>query len=282
MEVGLCDFGATPWYRIAWLLIQKYGENNLDRFYGLANIAANIMPCPRRDAVVKEFGGWHTIIDSKTGVPMINFVACSNCVRSVEVLLPAIRGVFVQVPKFCALRFDSNRFIQYFDAIETMADRAEATNEVPDTTVLQNLVRRLALIPECQRDTELFDSKWYIITQLPEFTVCEDCFDDFVRPLMEEEKKFLAIPSLFEKELRRIPRATCQLYPGSNMREIFKLAADTNDYKLLAQKARERKAAEANYRKTLLDIEMRPKDSGGLPNLMKGVTGLEWMMKWSS
>jgi hypothetical protein len=163
-----------------------------------------------------------------------------------------------------------------------MADRAEATNEVPDTTVLQNLVRRLALIPECQRDTELFDSKWYIITQLSEFTVCEDCFDDFVRPLMEEEKKFLAIPSLFEKELRRIPRATCQLYPRSNMREIFKLAADTNDYKLLAQKARERKAAEANYRKTLLDIEMRPKDSGGLPNLTKGVAGLEWMMKWSS
>jgi hypothetical protein len=101
------------------------------------------------------------------------------------------------------------------------------------------------LIPECQRDTELFDSKWYIIKQLPEFTVCEECFDDFVRPLMEEEKNPLAIPLLFEKEPQRIPMATCQPCPRSNMTDIFELAADTNDYKLLAQKARERKTAEA-------------------------------------
>jgi hypothetical protein len=139
-------------------------------------------PCPGREVM---FGECHSIIDSETGSPMVNFAACSNYVKSAEVLLPAARGIFVPgLPhprsKICDLRFDSNRFTRYFDAIQIMAERAKDRDEVPDTTDLQNLIRRFALIPECQRDAKLGDSKWHIIPGLPNFTVCEDCFENFV------------------------------------------------------------------------------------------------------
>jgi len=277
-----CDFGDSPWYRIAWLWILKNGGEDLKMFYELASIAGRVPHCPGKNITFKEC---HSIIDSQTSAPMVNFAACLSCVKSVEVLLPAIRGVFVPgfpLPrsKICDLRFDSNRFIRYFDAIQSMADRAKDRDEVPDTTDLQNLIRRFTLIPECQSDAALVDSKWHIIPQLPEFTVCEDCFDDFVRPLAEEGK---SIPLLFEKYLHQFLRASCQLYPRSNMRDIFKLAVDTNDYRLLAQKARERKAAEINYRKILNDLKRRPEDSGGLPNALNPLLLMvkeEWS-KWS-
>jgi hypothetical protein len=188
------------------------------------------------------FGECHSIIDSETGSPMVNFAACSNYVKSAEVLLPAARGIFVPgLPhprsKICDLRFDSNRFTRYFDAIQIMTERVKDRDEVPDTTDLQNLIRRFALIPECQRDAKLVDSEWHIIPGLPNFTVCEDCFENFVCPLIEVGNE---IPFSLNKNLYRYHAASCQLYPSSNMRDVFKSAVDTNDFGLLVRKVRER------------------------------------------
>jgi hypothetical protein len=173
---------------------------------------------------------------------MVNFAACSNYVKSAEVLLPAARGIFVPgLPhprsKICDLRFDSNRFTRYFDAIQIMTERVKDRDEVPDTTDLQNLIRRFALIPECQRDAKLVDSEWHIIPGLPNFTVCEDCFENFVCPLIEVGNE---IPFSLNKNLYRYHAASCQLYPSSNMRDVFKSAVDTNDFGLLVRKVRER------------------------------------------
>ena len=264
----LCDFGSSPWYRIAWLLTLKERRRDLKLFYGLANIAASAPPCLGKHEAVRQ---WHSIVDPKTRTPIQNFDVCYSCVKSVETLLPAIRGIFVRTDnphapqgagRVCDLRFDSKRFIQYFDALETTADKADEDDVQPDTRSLASLVRRMATINECQQDKELTDARWHVITQLPEFTVCEECFDDVVWPELEDRK---AIPAMFNKTQQRIPKASCQLY-SERMRDIFSTAIDGNDYKLLASTARERKTVEAahkaNVEKMKRQMKTNPQAAG--------------------
>lgn len=220
-------------------------------FYGLANIAATTQPCSGKHEAVRQ---WYYLIDPKTRGPVHNFHVCASCVKSVETILPAIRGMFMRDPNrpmgsshMCDFRFDSKRFIKYFDILETTADRAIENDAPPDPRLLISIAKRMAKLPECQRDKELVDRSWNVITQLPEFTVCEECFDEIVWPELEDEK---AIPMMFNKALQRLPRASCQLY-SPKMRGIFRTAVDVDDYKLLASKARERKAVEAAYKSNL-------------------------------
>ena len=249
-------------------------------FYGLANIASTVPQCLGKHEAVRQ---WHSILDPKTGNPIRNFDVCYSCVKSVEILLPPIRGIFVRTdshgppgaPRVCDLRFDSKRFIQYFDALETTADTANNDEDgLPDTRHLASLVRRWALIEECQHDTELIDRRWHIITQLPEFTVCEECFSEVVLPELEEGK---AIPMMFNKTLQRIPRASCQLY-STKMRGIFRLAVDANDYKLLASRARERKALETAYKTNMTELKRQSKANPMVAQESKRIAE-EWR-KW--
>ncbi|KAF7874889.1 hypothetical protein EAF04_002063 [Stromatinia cepivora] len=240
----ICDFGSSPWYRIAWLLTLKERRNDLGLFYSLANVGAIEAPCPgKREAFNRS---WNSIIDPKTGSPIKDFDVCKSCVKSIEMLLPPIRGVFIRtietdypssIPRICDLRFDSKRFVQYFDVLETTADDATYHNSSPDTRALAKLARKFSILEECQQSTDLFDRHWYIITQLPGFTVCEECFDDVVLPELEDRK---SIPLTFNKTPQRMENASCQLY-SQRMRAIFQKACDSNDYMLLATKARERK-----------------------------------------
>ncbi|KAB8300067.1 hypothetical protein EYC80_000301 [Monilinia laxa] len=260
----ICDFGSSPWYRIAWLLTIKERRNDLGLFYGLANVGATEEPClGKRDALNRS---WHSIIDPKTGLPIKNFDVCHSCVRSVEVLLPPIRGTFVRtletaysssIPRICDLRFDSKRFVRYFDALETTADDAAYHDSSPDTRALAKLARRFSVLEECQQSTDLPDRRWYFITQLPDFTVCEECFDDIVVPELEDGK---AIPLMFTKVPQRIQKASCQLY-SERMRAIFQKACNSDDYMLLATKARERKNAELAWKVNVAATKRQSRES---------------------
>ncbi|KAI9049651.1 hypothetical protein LZ554_006676 [Drepanopeziza brunnea f. sp. 'monogermtubi'] len=255
----LCDFGSSPWYRIAWLLTIKERRRDLNLFYGLARNSTKYPPCLGKHEAVRQ---WHSVIDHKTGAPVRGFDVCYSCVKSVETLLPAIRGVFVCTDttpstRVCDLRFDSKRFVQYFDALENCADRVSDYHDaLPDTRDLVSLARRLALFEECQRERDLVDRRWHVITHLPEFTVCEECFDEVVWPELEEGK---AIPLMFNKTLQRLPKASCQLY-SAKMRGIFRLAVDSGDYQMLASKARERKSLERAWKG---DMEIMRRGVGG-------------------
>ncbi|KAM3080873.1 hypothetical protein ACMFMG_004833 [Clarireedia jacksonii] len=258
----ICDFGSSPWYRIAWLLTLKEKRKDLNLFYGLADVAQHEKPCYRQRESIRT---WSSIIDPKTGTLVKNFDVCSSCVKSIEILLPAIRGVFIRtdsgyssgVPRICDLRFDSKRFVQYFDALETIADDAAFHNAAPDTRTLAKLARKFSLLEECQQSMDLPDRRWYIITQLPDFTVCEECFDDVVYPEVEDRK---AIPLMFSKTPQRIPKASCQLY-SERMRTIFQRAVNTDDYKLLAIKARERKAKEREWKFNVAATKRQSRES---------------------
>jgi len=276
---ALCDFGSSPWYRIAWLLTRKERRRDLNLFYGLAKVAMQNPPCGGKHEAIRQ---WHSLIDPKTRNHIQNFNVCSSCVKSVEVLLPTLRGLFRPIdskrpvgdPRVCDLRFDSKRFIQYFDALETAADNADELDAPPDTRALVSLCKRMSLFPECEHDTDLIDQHWNVITQLPEFTVCEECFDEVVWPELEDEK---AIPMMFNKKLQKISIASCQLY-SPKMRGIFRTAVDGNDYRLLANKARERKTVEMQFKKDLDALRRLGKQNPGVAAEIKRVED-EWR-KW--
>jgi hypothetical protein len=157
--------------------------------------------------------------------------------------------------RICDFRFDSKRFIQYFDILETTADRADDEDAPPDTRALVSLAKRFSQLPECQKDKDLIDKPWNVITQLPEFTVCEECFDEVVWPELDDGK---AIPKMFHEKLQRVPKASCQLY-SAKMRGIFRTAVDSDDYRLLASKARERKTVEQAYKSNLEGLRRQGK-----------------------
>lgn len=249
-KATVCDFGSSPWYRIAWLLTLKEKRRDLQRFYGLAEVAAISQPCLGANPAVQP---WYSIIDPRTRAPIQGFDVCTRCVLSIEVLLPSIQGIFVSShdskdqKRICDLRFDSKRFIRYFDQLEVTADRATWHDTEPYTRELVRLCRDFAATPECSGYKDFRDRKWHIITQLPEFTVCPECFDEIVYPEIEDGK---SVAKLFCKETKRIPRASCQLY-SERMRGIFRHAVNRGDYLLLASKARERRVEEEIYKDRL-------------------------------
>lgn len=247
-EIG-CDFGSQPWYRIAWLVTIKERRKDLSLLQNVAAVADKFPPCLGRHEAVRK---WYTVIDPNTNKPIRNFDVCGSCAKSIETILPSLRGIFVRAdggyppdfPRVCDMRFDSKRFIHYFDALETTADTAFQERRGPDITEFANLARRLALQLECPRDSEQRNAHWYQITQLPEFTVCDECFEEIIRPELEKRK---AIAAMFNKTRQPVPVGTCQLY-SDRMRDIFETAVDDNDYKFLATKARDRKSKEGDYK----------------------------------
>lgn len=139
----LCDFGISPWYRIAWLIIVTKNLKTLNFFYELAYVASKIPPCRGEQENTRNCC---SILDPWTGELIQDFNICFNCVNNIEVLLPALRGIFVYSdlrdprPCSCDLRASRTDFVQYFDMLEIMAEKADYEGFPADTRPLARLI----------------------------------------------------------------------------------------------------------------------------------------------
>lgn len=88
----------------------------------------------------------------------------------------------------------------------------------------------------------------HIINRLPEFTVCEECYESEVWPLLEDDKKYNDVLASFVRGRQTIPVASCQLY-SHRMREVFKRACRRNDLAYLESKLREKLVTESEIAK---------------------------------
>lgn len=241
-----CDFGTQPWYRIAWLLLKKNRAKDLALLHEIAHISATTPPCLGGHEASRK---WHSVRDPDSGRPVNNFNVCHACAQVVEALLPPTRGLFVpnypegapQPKRACDLRFDSPRFLHYFDALELLADRAAASGRALDPRPFVVLAKRFVDTPRCRGDKEIFDSRWYSIAQLPELSVCTACFEEVVRPEAERRRAIAAMFALG----REVPVGSCGMH-SQRMREVFREAVRRDDYMLLARAARERREKEVN------------------------------------
>lgn len=169
--------------------------------------------------------------------------------------------------RVCDLSSESPRFVQYLDLLDAAANRCEYERlPAPDMRDFVNYARRKCMLRNCRRDRMIL-STWHYIPDLPEFTICEDCYDDVVWPLAKAGKP---IAKMVSPVLRLLPgygpdrcrEASCQLY-SPRMRTRFREAVLSNDYKYLKLAALRRFEAENRYRERkqlLLEDERRGYD----------------------
>ncbi|KAJ9148235.1 Ser/Arg-related nuclear matrix protein [Pleurostoma richardsiae] len=270
-----CDFGTSPWYRIAWLMTRKHGYPDLRLMHGIATVASMTDPCRGNHLSSRV---WYSIRHPRfrSGIP--DFGVCYQCAQSVEALFPNLRGIFVppEQPEptrdVCALHFapGRNRFGLYFDLLESASDRAQRTQSAPDIRLLADKVLQLSELDECSRDEPVRGAAWYVMERLPDFTVCPECFHDVVYPQLVDGGGGgvgggggNAVARNFFQKPQWLHESSCQLY-SDRMREVFRAACRTGDMRLLEDTLRERgkKEAEAMRKLAKIDRSMTAEASG--------------------
>ncbi|KAJ4368750.1 hypothetical protein N0V83_005832 [Neocucurbitaria cava] len=254
-----CDF-SDPWIRLAWLLTIKQRRQSLDLLYALADIAEVERPCPGDYEVSSDRVTWYGIPDQRDGVHVANFAVCSSDKKMIEVLFPSMRGHFTKIPTsyhssshnryLCSLRTSSRRFPKYLDLLVELDAEAQSLGQQPNIHRFIQLARENAFKGECSKDKASTRKPWHFIPSLPEFTVCEECYDELVWPAIQDKSAPSTIPRLFNKTIQLIPTedpevgSSCCLY-SPRMRRVWDVAVQEDDFSYLKRKAVDRKKAEA-------------------------------------
>lgn len=250
-----CDF-SSPWVRLAWLLSVKQQRKSLGLIYSLATICEIEKECPGSQRVA---GTWYGLLDrGQYGDPVTGFAICPCDLMQLEALLPSLRGYFTRIhptdsrKKFiCSLRTSSRRFPKYLDMLVDLDEKASRDRRSPDMRPFIDFAKENAYKHECPRDNLVLDQAWHFIPQLPEFTVCEECYDDVVWPAIKDGSKLAAE---FNRTVQFVPGekaaggTSCQLY-SPRMRRVWQAAVEDDDYAYLAKKARERKQVEVDLQR---------------------------------
>ncbi|KAK3906562.1 hypothetical protein C8A05DRAFT_11696 [Staphylotrichum tortipilum] len=260
-QVVACDFGASPWYRIAYILTLNQRYPDLRLLQGIASVAARSQACAGSQAVSRT---WYSVIAPGSRRPVQSFNICHGCAKMVEVLLPNLAGVFVpldlQEPTkgICELHFapERKRFFDYFDQMRATSAVALSRRTTPSLADLVDRIREISLHEECLRNTPIPGRKWHILQLVPEFTVCEECFNAVVWPMIEDEESGSEVPRNFYRTKQPKQVASCQLY-SERMRGIFMEACKYDDFDFLTTcvHARLRKLAEIKARYNELQRE---------------------------
>lgn len=244
-----CSF-SEAWTKLAWIQTMKKNYSNLNLLYEVTRPTG--LSCPGRRLSTQV---WYRMVDSETGLNVPKFAACPACVRNLEILMPPLKSTFRLQPslqeKFCDLAVDSPRFVQYVDILDAAATQCEYERyKYPDTGRFIDYFERKCNLRDCRRQRPILGI-WHYIPELPEFTVCEDCYDDVVRPLATAQKPIarrLANPPrlLPGSGPNRCREASCQLY-SPRMRAKFRDAVLDNDFRMLESHALKRFDAELRF-----------------------------------
>ncbi|KAE8362609.1 hypothetical protein BDV27DRAFT_131273 [Aspergillus caelatus] len=259
---------SEPWARLAWMQTINKQLDHLHLLCQITQPPPGTKPCTGR-VVSEQY--WYRVVDPATGVFLPKFNVCSACVRNLRILMPPHQDTFklctTLQERVCDFVTDSPRFVRYIDLLDIAANRAEQEHSPqPDLTEFMAYARRKVVLRDCRRSRVALNT-WHYMPQLPELTVCEDCYDDVVWPMVKANysiaRKFSAMMRLPPGDgLARCREASCQLY-SPRMRLKFREAVEENDLAYLNMIALQRYEAEQRYRKLrgqLLEDEERGYD----------------------
>lgn len=246
-----CDF-SSPWMRLAWLLTIKQQRKSLELLFRLATISDLNRQCPNDREV--NGGEWYGLPDQRDGVYVANFAICPRDLKMTEALFPTIRKVMSRLPstnqmerpRQCTLRVSSKRFPKYLDLLLEIDQEARLKGRAPDVQRFINMARDHANKDECSRGAPFLRRAWHFIPELPEFTVCEECYDDVVWPEIQKKNP---IARAFIRNIQFVPGedqngSSCCLY-SDRMRRIWDRAVENRDFHYLERKAVDRKKQES-------------------------------------
>ena len=259
-----CDFGSSPWYRIAYLMTLKQQYPDLRLLQGIESVAARSQACAGGQLATRI---WYSVMGPNSRHPIQTFNVCLGCAKMVEVLLPNLAGVFVPLDSheptrgICELHFtpERKRFFTYFGEMEATSDRALSRRTAPNIAELADRIRSISLHEECLRNTPVPNRKWHVLQRVPEFTVCEECFDAVVWPMVEGEDAS-EVPRNFYKFRQPKSVAACQLY-SDRMRKVFREACEYNDFEFLASCVLERRSVLAAVKTRFNELQREDQEA---------------------
>lgn len=260
-----CDF-SSPWMRLAWLLTIKQRRPGLELLYALADISDVERPCPEDRELSTDRMKWYGIVDERNGSHVASFAICAADVKMLEILFPSARGCFTRLQSSstytpekhtCSLRVGSKRFPKYLDLLVELDAEAQSAGQRPNMAKFLKLARENAFKGECARNKAFVRKAWHFIPELPEFTVCEECYDDAIWPAVAA--KSTSLPRLVNKSIQLVPNenpglgSSCCLY-SSRMRRVWDVSNKEDDFKYLERKILERRRKEIALAKERREI----------------------------
>lgn len=237
---------SRPWMRLAVARALQEGSANVTLLQNLNMLPQGVLPCPGSQSDVRK---WYHVTDPATKAPVTNFDVCTACVRSVELLHPELwRDKLFERPegklsqeRTCSLNAGSKRFYAIFNELDRLAEYSRKKDlRQKDISKFAISVRQKTRFRECARDAMLGTTLWHYIPGLPEFTVCEECFEEVVWPMRDMPVAKDMIKTLQKVPVQRpdhyVAGISCQLY-SERMRAIFKNACSWNDFDGFKQNA---------------------------------------------
>lgn len=238
-------------------------------------------PCPGDR---ETSGNWYGILD-ENGAFVGSFYLCYGDKKRIETLFPNLTGMFHLMPQLgayppkliCTLRTKSQRFKAYIESLTTADKSVTVSNRIPDMRGFINTARTFANLRECARDEPLTEELWYFMPSLPDFAVCEECFEHAVLPAIGDG---LPLAVEFNRSMRKLPLqyanksgTTCQLF-SPRMRRIWYYAVRENDWSYLEARVMQRKEKELdrqiNRRRLLIEWDkMERRGEGGVDRIKK-------------
>ncbi|KAK4148153.1 uncharacterized protein C8A04DRAFT_8552 [Dichotomopilus funicola] len=232
-----CDFGSSVWYRIAYLLTLKHDFPDLRLLQGIASVAARKQDCPGRSTVARN---WYSMMAPGARRPVKGFNVCPSCTRMVGVLFPELASLFVPLNPhetqlgICELHFveERKRFFDYIEEMNDTSDMALTNRTAPNLVELVDRVREISIHQECVGNIPVPGRKWHVLQRIPNFTVCEECFNDVVWPMIEDKDSESEMPRNFYKQKQQRSWASC-LLSGERLRRAFDKACKYDDFDYL-------------------------------------------------
>jgi len=255
---------SLPWIRIAWLQSIKQGRSDLQLLRQISTAPLQgTKPCAGLKSDLRK---WFHLTDPRTKEAVENFDICSACMRHIALAFPGLQNLFERPPtklvqeKICNLNTTSRNFLPIMGELEKLAGWQQSGQlGEDDLHNFVDFVRRNSRHRPCMRDAMLGILLWHYIPDIPEFTICEQCFEEVVFPLRDlpiarDVSKTLQLVTGLRRS-GRLPGISCQLY-SDRMRNIFQHAVSDNDIESLKEAARYRYAMEHRLQEIHKQYEM--------------------------
>lgn len=254
-----CDLN-DPWVRMAWLLVLKSRDPHAGVVHKVVDSIVKEEPCPGKTGAVRK---WFRLYDPESNRLIPTFDICPHCVHQAETIFPNLKGQFIPAPmsnplqkRTCDLTHESRRFATYVDTLEEISKQASEYRRPPNMLRFVRLTQKMANIRECNRDNMVLGQPWHFMPNLPEFSVCEECYDAVVWPEIAAGSK---LAGSFNRTLQLLPPSamgtSCQLY-SQRMRDVFLSCCRRNDSAGLRQSVLQRVRVERDLQGRLAKVRM--------------------------
>ena len=265
-----------PWIRMACLASILEGSNDLSPVVNLTVETEDRSPCPQKSAARRD---WYYLRDPEADENLADFRVCSHCAHSIYALFPMLDRVFKRGDAIdnemllCSVRSaDLVRFGQYVDYCEKAHQAAlRAGKKHPDMSDFIWYHKKETVISDCTRDQVLIGRDWHRHPDIPQCTICEECYYETVRPHL---KRGYAIAQDITPVAKHInDGVSCSLY-SPRMKEVFKIACEDDDLKYFSQNVTSRWELQVKIIAAKMTIQKYPRDKEAQEELNR------YMEKW--